>query len=349
MKYTRTFITLSQDWAGYGHAGNLPSGKAIIEAFELGHGKITVQIQNLKPGHLYTCYGVCAEGTHSYGFPFGFISVDEKGKGQIRAEVAIENVCGSGFDLKDIEVIAIFIKNHEILGVICPLAGYKGKLFDWKRNFIDITKEPKIINEQKEEANEVETETESEPESETKTENENETEAENENETEPEINLGRENYSINESFKIIAQKFKEELKEFEKINDDSNCCSDNEENKECYINTCAISGELEQIFNNNAQIMPFFIQDKPVEWVRITLKELAVLPVEYYKSLCTPYVLYVYKKSRHLIMGKLLENDIKKYFIGVPAAKTEEVQFSGVFSPCEINGSVGYIILELVL
>ncbi len=78
---------------------------------------------------------------------------------------------------------------------------------------------------------------------------------------------------------------------------------------------------LEYIFLNNPVMKPFQTQRRPVKWVRITVKELALLNINHWKFMNHPAIISAEKKYNHLILGMIedkTEDDKYGYYLGVP-------------------------------
>jgi len=116
--------------------------------------------------------------------------------------------------------------------------------------------------------------------------------------------------------------------------------------------------EIDRIFSSNVQLRPFARQYAPVKWVRVSLRELVVLPTEFLRIMNNPLVVLCNEKYGHLIFGRDEGNPLQ-LFIGVPALydnglvpKAQLMGFSR-FECCEDKepdaGDHGYWILELTI
>ena len=114
---------------------------------------------------------------------------------------------------------------------------------------------------------------------------------------------------------------------------------------------------LDYIFENNAKMTPFQSQRKDVEWVRIDLSELVVLPGKVWLYLNNPFVSFSEKKYKHLILGRFYEGGKEKYILGVPGKYFSDyrleasIQGFKQFKCCEnklpVDGDYGYWILNI--
>ncbi len=76
--------------------------------------------------------------------------------------------------------------------------------------------------------------------------------------------------------------------------------------------------KTEKLFNENKNfMMPY---DKNMKWIKIGLKDLALLPEKWENLYCSPLVLYSYKKYKHFLLGK----DKQNLVLGIPGNFNEE-------------------------
>ncbi len=137
-QYSRVFITLKSDSTGYGINNRMPSGRSIIE-IRGNTGKVSVLVQDMKPNIIYRVYIISVSDSSSRGLPIGIISVDNKGKGELRVELDPLNVNGYGIPLEEFNVVSVFTGGDK--NSMTPLVGYKDEILRWKNNFIDLMKQ----------------------------------------------------------------------------------------------------------------------------------------------------------------------------------------------------------------
>ena len=78
--YIRKMVILREEQSGYRADVSRPcAGRALLEATG-AQGKLTLSVQNLKPGHVYTLYLIEAGDTESVGIPLGRFRATDKGK-----------------------------------------------------------------------------------------------------------------------------------------------------------------------------------------------------------------------------------------------------------------------------
>jgi len=117
---------------GYGNKGRRPAGRSIVE--ERSHNcKLTVWAQDLRAETLYSIYMLFEDGGRYAGVPMGTLSVDEKGKAEVRREFEHEEL--GSFNLSDIVAVAVMVKGAS--GIISPLCGYKGDMVTWRHLFYE--------------------------------------------------------------------------------------------------------------------------------------------------------------------------------------------------------------------
>jgi hypothetical protein len=136
-QYSRTFITLTHDWPGYGLNNRFPAGRCVIEARE-GAGKMSVAVQDMQPDIIYKAYIICCDKTSSTAVSAGTLSVDAKGRGELKWQFDPESVGGSAIPVERFNVAAVLVPNSG--GLISPLLGFKDAPVNWRSNFIDFSK-----------------------------------------------------------------------------------------------------------------------------------------------------------------------------------------------------------------
>jgi len=121
-------MPLVEEVKGYEFKGRTPAGRCIVE--EHGNeGKLSVWVQDLKPQVKYGVFLIFAKEREYIGFPMGSIEVGEKGKGELKCDIAEV----SGFAIKDVTAAAIIAT--DAAGVVSPLCGYQKEFVTWRFGF----------------------------------------------------------------------------------------------------------------------------------------------------------------------------------------------------------------------
>ena len=131
MAYSRFFMPLESEAAGYDFRGKTPSGRCIVEE-RGGAGKLTCWVQDLRPEIRYIVNLIFVHGGQHIGVPIGPLDVNEKGKADSRWYID-DSQLGS-FDLKTVMAVALIVADAS--GVVAPLCGYRDKPTAWRRSFI---------------------------------------------------------------------------------------------------------------------------------------------------------------------------------------------------------------------
>ena len=292
-QYKRWFIALKQDARGYGLKNREPSGRAVVE-INGGAGKVSLWLQDLRPGSMYKIYLVATDGM---GVSLGTVGADERGKAEHKFEVS-ENVAGSGRPLDDFEAVACIIPGKSEL--TAALVGFRGDEFDWKSRFKDfkeIKKEPLIAQASIAQAPK-EPEPIVEPPKEILTQPELEMLLDEPLDVPPDDDEPSDE-DIHAAFKEVIQKFTREFEDFkaEKVE--------------------AQQGEtaLEQVFRGSLAMDPFKQQSRDVKWVRASMKDMGALPIQHWRYANHPFMVSSYCRYRHLIFGRTPDGET---YLGVP-------------------------------
>ncbi len=140
-QYLRHFCAMQQDSNGFSHNGKEPFGYCTIE-FNNQKGKLTLQVQNLKPKTFYKVFIIHAQSTGSLGFPVDSLAVDDKGNGSIKWEFFPDEYDFPFYDFNAVAVLApntnLSMKSTE---VVSPLVGYRNTNVRWKDTFVAFQKE----------------------------------------------------------------------------------------------------------------------------------------------------------------------------------------------------------------
>ena len=367
--YSRLFITMKADTAGYGLGGRSPSGRCILE--KRGNiCKAALTVQDIKPNVNYKAYIVEKQQEHGKaprGVSIGNVVVDAQGRGELKKE--FEGSFAGKLFFEDIGVVALVAGKAS--GSDTPLVGFENdsgtKSYMWK-NFVDTEKEQ--VQEQKVRTSQVAEPEVFEPESQQQLSDVHDAESsrvELEPETEQllEIENPQDDYTADELGQTEAESEVEQIPE-------SDPAPTIEQDKQEWIaepsgpmltnvykqnNPAALKerDEIELIFANNAELRPFSNRNKNYKWVRASLKEFAVLPIEFWRVMNNPLVVLYYEKYGHLILGRNKRSP-SKLLIGVPAAydsrhlpEARRIGFTK-FECCEdknpSEGDHGYWMLE---
>ena len=132
MSYIRFFFPMTSEANGYGLKGRQPVGRSIVE--ERSHNcKLTVWAQDLKSETLYNIFMLFKDGENYAGVKMGPLTVDEKGKAEVRREFEYEEL--GPFKLA--EIVAVVIIAKDVAGVVSPLSGYKDGVVSWRSKFYE--------------------------------------------------------------------------------------------------------------------------------------------------------------------------------------------------------------------
>ena len=169
------------------------------------------------------------------------------------------------------------------------------------------------------------------------------------------------------AFKAMAQKFHQELNElnaYTALTEDEmkahqlswQDISPNPDPAPAYAT--GNQNEINRILSQNEAVSPFHHQKKDVDWVRIGLDELTVLPFDFMKYLNSPLVLSGFYQYKHLLLGRIKNIEspgAPGLILGIPdhydyayKALASELEFRQ-FKPCDgeelHNGVFGYWLL----
>ncbi len=155
-------------------------------------------------------------------------------------------------------------------------------------------------------------------------------------------------------FSDIVKKFKQGIAELENREKDVESCIKKDIEKEDYKK---MNYGVNYIFENNIKMTPFQHQKKDINWVRIDLSELVVLPGKMWLYLNNPFVSFSEKKYKHLILGRFFERGKENYILGVPGKYFSDyrleagLQGFNQFKCCEnklpVDGDYGYWLLNI--
>lgn len=165
-------------------------------------------------------------------------------------------------------------------------------------------------------------------------------------------------------FKAMAEKFNKELKElthYTFLTEEELAAINNkyEDGESVTIKEHQTKNDLDLIFEEYATMTPFQRQNREVHWIRISPKELCLLPFDFYTYQCNPLILSAYRKYQHLILGRTggkLEKG-REYILGVPEQYHTDYRLTalkmgfGQFKCCEDarprEGDYGYWLMRI--
>jgi len=121
---------LKEDTQGYGWESRAPQGRCVIEA-RGGTGKVQVYVQDLKPQVVYKAVLVKRGTDKSSGVCLGGVEVGPSRRCEVRFDINPDDIHGSGYVIEDFDTVAIIHQNGRIN---IPLSG--GNAIDgrWKVN-----------------------------------------------------------------------------------------------------------------------------------------------------------------------------------------------------------------------
>ena len=311
-QYMRIFMPLVNESTGYEYKGKAPSGRCLLES-RSGTGKIMLWVQDLKPEVLYRVHLIFKNENNYAGLPLCSLSPSLYGKAELRHSFDAADIEGFNLSLEQCLAVAIIATGGN--GISAPLCGYKQDIQSWRNGFIRLEKAKEAPKESIKETPEA-----------------IEAPADVPSEISEEVPL--EEISLKEtSFKEAPEDI---LKEVGKKDDEEileNALEDSEETLEdaadeaiITFNICpestlseAFKNEVETILKSHTHMQPFEKQNRDVDWVRISLNEDLSLPDGIRDLLNEPFVESAYRQYNHLILGKALDEGLKRYYIGIPA------------------------------
>ncbi|MDR1689944.1 MAG: hypothetical protein LBS21_15260 [Clostridiales bacterium] len=75
---------------------------------------------------------------------------------------------------------------------------------------------------------------------------------------------------------------------------------------------------IEDIFKNNQKVFPYFKLRKKVEWVKIGIAELSILPADLSHFVSEPVIMRTFQMFNHFIFGRANGRNGPEYYLGVP-------------------------------
>jgi len=339
--YSRQFITLKADTGGYGVGGRSPSGRCILE-MRGNVCKISLSIQDIKQ-EIYKVYIIEREktrGTAPRGLALGSISADTKGRGDLKKEFG-DTIAGRIL-FEDIGVVILVAS--KATGTATPLIGFVNNeaTLKWK-NFLDIGLDSARMSIQ----TRAQAATQEAPIAEAKPQ---------------ETGEAQDSYPENEDIHPENEKTEGESQEQappEQAHKGPQIKAEQAEPPQVHaprdIQFQHFSAEVYNILEGNAQLRPFVRQNKEIRWVRISLREFAMLPLDYWRYMNNPFIILCSERYGHIILGN--ERQQAQLYIGIPAVyenhfepraqKLGFIQFKCCDDKEPAEGDYGYWILKL--
>lgn len=318
--YMRIFVTLQQDCGDYSLSLKQAMGRGIIEVRN-GQGRLMIYGQGLKPEVMYK---VCMLGEESCAKAPNIVEADKSGKCEYRWGFEPDNIAGSGLKIEDIRAVAILVDEK------APLIGYIKGAYDWHRcvEKKSLAETIESVREQAEAEEAVLLSEESNKDEHIKAENE--IKEISDGLIEPDIeavenaieliestddNKDKDKALKEERIEFIQEEKEDEPKDgFKSIIFQFN--KDIEELK-YYANINAdTKRDIDYIFDKYIQVKPF--GDDNIKWIKINLRELAIVGNDMWKYMNNPFVTYGCKKYKHLILGREMNGNEEYYSLGVP-------------------------------
>ena len=314
MAYSRFVMPMASEATGYEYKGRKPAGRCLLEE-QNSVGKLTLWVQDLRPQVRYGVFMIFADGDKYAGISIGPLTVDEKGKAEMRR--AIEPHSLQGFTLQETAAVAVIATGAGRLDA--PLCGYRGERVAWKSGFYEKTAtqpvpeapapKPEIIPEP-EAPPEPEIIPEPEPLPEPEIIPEPETPPEMEIIPEPEAPEIMDAPVPPES--ILTPEEKETLTELFA-----------EKTPPAQTNSFV----TDEIFKNLPPIHPFSgASNTGIQWARFTPKDNIPAPDDKPDLFNAPFIREAFEIYGHFILGIMKEDEATEYIIGIPGAFNAENQ-----------------------
>lgn len=119
-------------------------------------------------------------------------------------------------------------------------------------------------------------------------------------------------------------------------------------NSYVYLN----ENELKQLFLESPKLNPFINSYANYEWIRVPYNSLSLYPIEIWSFIKDLYIFNCYRKYKHFILGRFIENKKEYYLFGIPDEYNYEhnynfekkgvVNFKCIDNKFPENGDLGY-------
>jgi len=327
------FFVLKEDASGYGMEGRIPQGRCVIEA-RGGSGKVLIYVQDLKPQVAYKAILIKRGSDRSIGTYLGLLEVGANRRAEMNYEINPDDVGGSGLPIEDFDTVSITLNDGRLVFL---LSGSNAGDNRWKNNLEFGIRNEELKNEEiKTEVQAVEPfreeETLLEEQPSPKEEFSIEEQSFPEEEPSPEeqarilpfVKLASaEDYDPHLAFKETIQRLNMELTELAEITS----ASEDGQNEEPGTyqdpdNTSAIEDEFTEIHSaetipeRHDSMSPF--ENDTAVWKKITLRELALLPIDVFDYEQKAIVAASFYRHGHLILGNAPDDSQADYTVGVP-------------------------------
>ncbi len=354
MNYERYGLTLLPDGGDYGHLGHRPVGRCVLE-FSGYNLKLTVWIQNLRPGITYRLCLVFFENGEYKGQNIDLFTTDNLGKKRLFNNIDIRQL----YDMTPDKLALIAITADFSGTLVTPLVAYKADAPNWKKQFMYLDSQPAMAS-----ANEM-------PEHIQLPEDESE-EIAPEMSTAPEpmpapeqmpnpepavmskpINVLRSEKQ--QQLLETAKRLRDELIELARLDGTDDFLPDDFE---------AMS-QLDNMFfeasttSTNRSIKPFTKQSKPIQWIRISLTDAKHLPIDYKAFSGNGFVISAYNEYNHFILGRDTNGFSRQYILGIPGIYSTQrktyciklgfTQFKCCDDISPTHGEFGYWLKSIIL
>lgn len=299
-QYNRYFINLYQEDSYCTINSKEAIGRCRIET-KADKAKIYIWIQNLKQ-NTYDVYLISANENKCENILIGQLSSDSHGYAELNFNFMPDNILNTNISIDKINVVAITPKNKKSIVV---LNGYKNSKIKWRNLFITDEQNENVENKPE---SQKETET-TNLKNESNTDNNSLVQKQSQicNDTENSIQNSNIKPDNNDNFKAIAQKISKELEQLQNYKFIT---------EEELINLKPKNTNIDFIFNNNLKMSPFEKQNKNINWVRLSIRELINLPIDFWLYANHPFILSAYYKNKHMIFG--VDNQKDEYILGLP-------------------------------
>jgi len=362
--YQRYQVILTEASPELSVAGKKAFGKCVLEARGEA-GKVSLSVQNLKPGAICNAYIVSSDNLTSSAISIGRVIANNSGSAEIKWECNAKDVDDSGLELRAFNVAGLMILDDNTEKA--PILGFKDKEVAWRNNLRIHSKKPLTM----ERVEAVTTPIEPPPEQAPLQNTETIPPVQNQQDDTPPVTLAKTPSFLEESvqlppipeppppeeffetveegpaekaFKDVASKINEKLNEINTLSLEGTY------KIESPLDTLSLAGPdlhyLRNIFQSYSKIRPFKSCEDNMQWVRITPNELGLLPEEF-RSLHSDHLVgAAYKKYNHLILGHKNQDEHIHITFGMPDIYAESnvasASISGLteFKCCDCEGEL---------
>ncbi|MCL2571903.1 MAG: hypothetical protein FWE11_05825 [Defluviitaleaceae bacterium] len=320
MSYIRFFMPMISEATGYGFKNRQPAGRSIVEG-RSGNYKLTVWVQDLRAETFYNVFLLFSDDRRYAGVAMGSLTVDEKGKGEMRREF-LDDILGR-FAIADIVAVVVVVRGAS--GVVSPLCGYKDGAVSWRHGFyeFEMTLEPVP-----------EPEPISEPEPKPIPEPEPIPVLEPIPEPEPEIipepipklvlEPKQEPEPIPEPEEQLTMHWADTLPQGEMAKAFRNALEKLRAETIQSSAKCDPQPNILLLFSNNEPVTPFITQNRKTKWVSFTLSDNVPPPCNMPNLFQDPFIQAAHEEYGHLIFGMTIDQGPCRYIIGIPGVYDQE-------------------------